>query len=206
MLRGGTDPALGRQEYVMRSAASLLLLLFLAPSFAAQQGDPTDDSDIQVTVTIVGERVGITSSLYVEATPSEAWAVMTDYDHAAEFIPDLELSRIVAYEDDAIQVEQKGTARLGPFSFRVESVRRIELFPFTRIESVMIRGTMKEFRGTSLLNAEGAGTRITNNADFIPDFWLPPIIGPAFVEHETRERLGELRREILKRRKAALGQ
>src|SRR5450756_461093 len=157
MLRGGNDAALRSQEYGMRFAALLLLLLFPASSFAAQQVNPTDDSDIRVTVNIVGERVGIASSFYVEATLSDAWAVMNDYDHAADFVSTLEFSRIVAHEDNAIQVEQRGTARLGPFSFPFESVRRIELYPFNRMESVMIRGTMKEYRNTTLLNAEGAG-------------------------------------------------
>jgi len=37
----------------------------------------------------------------------------------------------------------------------------------------------------------------------IPDVWLPPLIGRAIVEHETRARFRQLVEEILRRKASA---
>jgi len=37
----------------------------------------------------------------------------------------------------------------------------------------------------------------------MPDMWVPPFIGPAMIEAETKKQFGEIRAEIL-RRNAAL--
>ena len=34
---------------------------------------------------------------------------------------------------------------------------------------------------------------------YTPNAWVPPVIGPALIEAETRKQFGELRREILRR-------
>lgn len=184
----------------MRNVPFLLLLLF-APCFsAAQQVDPGDDSDIAVTARDDGDIVHIDVSLYVGVSPREVWAVITDYDNAKKFISDLEYSHIEVRDADAIYVHQKGTAKLGPLRFPVESYRRIQLVPFERMETRLISGTMKKMDGRILLKAEGAGTRITSHTELIPDFWLPPFIGLFLVEHEAREKFGELRREMLRRK------
>ena len=54
-----------------------------------------DDEHIDVRVEITDGLVTIDSSFLVKATPQEAWAVMTDYDRAVEFVSDLQTSRIL---------------------------------------------------------------------------------------------------------------
>ena len=139
----------------------------------------------------------------MEASPREAWEVLVDYDHAVDFISDLDYSRIVAREGNTIEVHQKGKATYGPLSFPVESVRKIRLTPFTGVESHTIRGTMRKHDGTTLLTAEGTGTRIVSRTELIPGVWMPPILGRIFMQHETRQKFRELRDEILRRKKVA---
>ena len=43
------------------------------------------------------------------------------------------------------------------------------------------------------------GTEIVHHAESEPPFWVPPVIGPAVIESDTRARFLELRREILRR-------
>lgn len=180
-----------------------VLLLLAALCLPAARAQPVEDRGIEVGVEFAGELVTITASFHVEATPREAWEVMVDYDHAVDFISDLEFSRIVAREGNAIEVHQKGKTRYGPFSFPVESVRKIQLTPFGRMESRTIRGSMQKLDGTTLLNAEGAGTRVTHRTEMIPGVWMPPILGRLFIQHETSQKFRELRDEILRRRKTA---
>lgn len=191
----------GRSLHRTWGNVPFLLLLLFAPCWsAAQQADPADDSDIAVNAYYDGDIVRIEVSLYVGVSPREVWAVITDYDNATKFISDLEYSHIEVRDADAIYVHQKGTAKLGPLRFPVESYRKIQLFPFARMETRLISGTMKKMDGRILLKTEGPGTRITNRTELIPDFWLPPFIGLLFVEYEARAKFGELRREMLRRK------
>ena len=185
----------------IRHIGILAALLFGALFAPAAQAAPPDDADIAVDVEIVGDLVKITSSFHVEASLREAWAVITDYDHAAAFISDLEYSRIESYVDNTLYVHQKGRARVGPFSFPMESVSKILLTPFGRMETRLIRGTMKSSEGTTLITVDDAGTRITNHTESIPNIWIPPIVGRFFIAHEIRAKFGELRVEILRRKK-----
>jgi hypothetical protein len=186
-----------------RSACLLLALAGLLPP--ATHAQPADDGDMDIKVEIVGELVRVDVSFHVQASVQEAWGVLTDYDHAADFISDLESSRVLARAGDTVHVAQKGKLRYGPFSFPVESVREIQLLPFERILSRTISGNMRKLETTTRLAAEGTGTRVVSHVDSIPDFWLPPIVGRFFVEHEAQERFGELRKEMLRRTQPAAG-
>ena len=189
----------------MARRAPVLLALIAALCLSAARAEPTSEQDIEVSVEVVGDLVRIDTSFHVEATPQEAWAVITDYDGAAGFISDLDTSRVLWREGDTMRVYQKGTARFGPFSFPVESVREIRLSPFENTQSHLVSGSMKRLDVTTRLAAEGSGTRITNLTESIPDVWIPPLLGRLFIAHETREKFRELRDEILRRKQAAAG-
>jgi hypothetical protein len=185
--------------------AQTLLALFAALCISVVRAEPASEQDIEVRVELTGPVVHIDTSFHVEATPQEAWAVMIDYDRATEFISDLDASRVLARDGDTMRIYQKGTAKFGPFSFPVESVRDIRLVPFESMQSHLVNGSMKRLDVTTRLAPEGSGTRITNHTESIPDVWIPPIVGRLFIAHETREKFRELRDEILRRKQAAAG-
>jgi hypothetical protein len=98
-----------------------------------------------------------------------------------------------------VVVYQRGRASRGPFTFTFETVRRIRLRPFEEIEGKLLSGTMKKSEGVTRLVAEGKGTRIVSHGEFIPDFWLPPLIGVKVIEMETRGQFEGVVREIARR-------
>ena len=165
----------------------------------------TKTKDIKLKMKSINSKAPATCNLTItiNASREKVWAVMTDYDHAVEFVSDLEFSRIVKHEDNVMHVLQRGKTSFGPFSFPVEIERKIQLTPFEKMESRMTRGTMKKLEGTTTLKAEGAGTRITNRTESIPNVWLPPLVGRLLVKRETRAKFQELRVEILRRKKVS---
>ena len=185
--------------------ARTLLALSAALCLSVGHAEPASEPDIEVHVEIVDDLVRIDTSFRVDATPQEAWAVLTDYDGATAFISDLDASLVLAREGDTMRVYQKGKAKFGPFSFPVESVREIRLSPFEATQSHLVSGSMKRLDVTTRLVPEGSGTRITNRTESIPDVWIPPIVGRLFIAHETRGKFRELRDEILRRKQAAAG-
>jgi hypothetical protein len=163
-------------------------------------------SDIQVEVSLSGELVLVDVRFVVAASVQESWAVLTDFGAMAGFVSNLRSSTVVARSGETLQVEQKGKADYGPWSFSFDTVREIKLFPQHEIRSRLVHGTMKKLDGVTTLTAEGNGTVVAYHGESIPEIWVPPVAGPAFIAHETREQFEEMRKEILRRKHGLKGQ
>ena len=184
-------------RYVLPIALTLLCLF--TPQVKADADEPID-----VAVRIQGEEVFVDANVHVRATPQEAWAVMTDYDHATAFISKLKRSAVLSRSDEMLLVAQKGEMGYGPFSMTIETVSEIRLTPFEEMQSRVISGNMKKSEATTRLIADGSGVRIVFHLESIPEAWIPPLIGRIMIEFEARARFRQLRNEIL-RRKALSG-
>jgi len=181
----------------------LLLIAVTLFSLSAFHANADSDKAIDVAVRIQGGEVIVDVNCYVRATPQEAWAVMTDYDHATDFISKLEKSVILSRTDEMFVVSQIGRMGYGPFSVRIEAVTEIRLTPFEEMQARLISGNMKKNESLTRLIPDASGTRIVYHLESIPDAWVPPIIGRALVEFETRARFGQLLDEILRRKALA---
>lgn len=177
----------------------LLALLWLLPTCAAA----LPLGDIEVRIQVDGATVHVDVSLAVAATPSEVWAVLTDFPHMPEFISNLSSSQILSHQGNLLTVAQKGNASVGPLSFEFESVREIRLSPYELIRTHQLSGNLKKFEGTTELSPENGHTRIHHHSDSISSVWIPPLIGPKFIASETREQFAEMRQEILRRKQSA---
>lgn len=191
----------GLKRWSARGLGAALLAL----GVASARPDPVGDEDIAVEVSKDGETVVVDVDFIVRASPELAWAVLTDFDHMADFVSNLTSSSIVSQSGNKLRVAQKGRAVHGPLSFSFDSLREIELTPPTTIRTRIVSGTMRKLDGVTQLSAVSGGTRVVHHAVAIPGVWVPPVIGVRFIEHETREQFEEVRGEILRRRNGAPG-
>jgi len=180
----------------MKFFAWLVLLLLITSGVSAHAGA---EPEIAVRVVRDGETVTVDADMLVPVSPQEAWAVLADYEHFADFVPNMQVSRIVSKAGEAVHVEQRGRARYGLLSFAFESVREVELSPYDTLKTRMVKGNMKRMETLTRLTAEGNGTRIHYHNVAVPDFWLPPLIGSAFIRHEVSENFGAFIREMQRR-------
>ena len=185
-----------------RCFLSIVLTLFglLSLNAAADPGEA-----INLAVRIQDEAVFVDVNFHVRATPQEVWAVVTDYDHATQFISKLEKSVVLSRTDDMLLVSQKGTMGYGPFSVTIETLTEVRMTPYEKLHGRMVSGNMKKNESTTRLVADASGTRVDYHLESIPQVWLPPIIGGKLVEFETRARFRQLRDEILRRKGLAEG-
>jgi hypothetical protein len=142
------------------------------------------DQDIVVHVKKDGAEITVDVDCPVIAPVPAVWDVLTDYDNMTSFISNLEYSNVQARVDNVLRVHQRGKATRGPLSFTFDNVREVELRPFIEVRSRL------------------------NSGRYTPKLWVPPIIGPAMIEAETRKQFAEIRAEILRRserRAAELG-
>ena len=126
--------------------------------------------------------------------------MLTDYDHMAEIVSNVESSKVVRRTGNRLEVAQRSRTTLGPLHFSFDNVRAVELTPYREIRSRLINGDMEASAFTTRLVSEGTATRIFNHGQFIPNVWMPPLIGQAFLEAETRKQFQEMRAEILRRK------
>ena len=175
--------------------AAVVFGLVCAPALAQP-----DERDIAVHIQQDGARIIVDVQLPVAVTAIETWAVVTDYDHMASFVSNLESSRIIERAGNTLTIEQKGRASRGPLTFAFQNVREIILTPPREIRSRLINGDLEASEFTTRVIDHGASAEIVNHGEFIPKVWVPPIIGPALIEAETRKQFAELRAEILRRK------
>ena len=141
--------------------------------------------------------------MHAPVPPAVAWQVLTDFEHMADFVPNLSMSRIVERQDARLTVHQKGVGRYGPFSAEFESLREIHLVPLREIRSHGVGGNIQQIDSLMRIDPEGSGTRLHYHSEALPGFWLPPLIGPAVARHETAEQFAAMIREMQRRHLSA---
>ncbi|QTQ35552.1 Polyketide cyclase/dehydrase family protein [Aromatoleum petrolei] len=156
------------------------------------------DKDVRVERSANGFTVDMLA--HAPVTPALAWEVLTDFDHMAGFVPNVRTSRVTERGDGYVRVQQSGVAGYGVFWTNFESVREIRFFPPSEIRAQGVGGNVKRMESLMRLDAEPGGTLLRYHAEVQPDFWLPPLLGPAFVRHETAEQFSAIIREMVRRR------
>jgi len=184
---------------MLRNLTLGLVTLFAIAVSTAHATVP-DPADIRVHVQKDGAWVKVDVDLVVDASPAQAWNVLTDYDHMQRIVSNVEQSKIIKRDGERLEVAQKGRAGIGLLSMQFENVREVVLTPEREIRSRMISGDMKSSEFTTRITDEGGMTRITNHGRYMPAVFVPPVVGPAFIESETRKQFQELRAEMLRRK------
>jgi hypothetical protein len=159
----------------------------------------TADEDILVHAKKEGAEIVVEVDCPVRAPALTAWEVLTDYDNMTRFISNLQYSSIQGRVDNVLKVRQSGKATRGPLSITFDNVREVELRPFTEVRSRLISGDLKASAFTTRLVDVDGVVHIINSGRYTPKMWVPPLIGPALIEAETRKQFGEIRTEILRR-------
>ena len=165
----------------------LALLLVLAPARAAE---------ITVNITRDGDALHVDARADFEGTVSRAWQVLTDYERFAEFVPDIQSSRVVSRDGNRVQVEQKGEARLLFFSFPIDVRLAITEQPNARIVSRSVGGNFREMQGVYMLEAEQGRVSLRYTGRMVPDFYVPPLIGTLVLRRNVENTFRALVDEI----------
>ena len=166
-------------------------------ALSADQQSVVSDSDVRVARS--GGNFTVDLTMYTPVAPSVAWAVLTDFEHMSQFVPNLTSSQVIERNDTVLKVNQKGVASFGFFSTNFESIREIRLSPQSEIRAHGVGGNILRMESVMQLQAEGAGTRLNYHAEVRPGFWFPPLIGPALVKHETAEQFTAMLQEMIRR-------
>ena len=142
---------------------------------------------------VVDVEVSVATSL------QDAWSTMTDYEHMASFVSNLKASQVLRREGNELEVAQSGQTKVAFMTFSFAVTRRIELLPMREIRSELLRGDFKTYSSTTTLTDESPHVRIVHHGEYMPKAWLPPMIGPAVIEFETRKQYTDFAAEMMRR-------
>lgn len=180
------------------------LLLPASGAFAQERpADPADEARIASEVSREGEVFLVRVRADIAVSRALAWAVLTDYERYSEFIPEIDSSRIVSRAGSGVVLDQKGRMSFLFFSQPVDVRLAVVETPPAQVASRALAGNLREFSGRYVITETPGGVRIEHNARFVPEFDLPPLLGPIIVRSVLERNFTAVLREM--QRRAALG-
>jgi ribosome-associated toxin RatA of RatAB toxin-antitoxin module len=158
------------------------------------------DSPIRsVDVAYDGETYVLNAVMFAPTAPTVAWDVLTDFDHMAQWVPNVSESKILKRDDTTVIIQQRGVAKYGAVSFPYTTERKLELKPQSTINSTQIKGSLRRVVSTMLLEPEGKGTRLTYHLEIVPSLFAGALLSKEFLQHEFGEQFTAIIGEMVRR-------
>jgi ribosome-associated toxin RatA of RatAB toxin-antitoxin module len=124
-----------------------------------------------------GRERQISARIQIPYSVEQVWQILTDYDHLADFIPNLSKSQRIEHPQNGIRIEQIGAQALLRFKFCARVVLdMVEQFP-NQLQFQMVEGDFKRFYGSwnleSVQTAQGPGTSLSYTVRVLPHRAMP---------------------------------
>ena len=189
-------------------APFLLLLLLLLPLAAPLRGALAASVDrIDVETDGQGELITVSASADMQVDPRTVWAVISDYDHLAEFIPDMRSSRVIRRDGDQVLVEQTGVFGFLFFRQPVEVRLSVSESPPRRIVAHAVGGNLQSMEGRYVVESlAGNQVRLSYSGRLVPGFQVPPFVSRIAVRSTMDRQFRALVQEIVRRDGAVRGE
>lgn len=179
--------------------AGLCVALLCASSVRAAE-------DVVVSAQANGPTVVIEARATLLAPHALVWAALTDYNHLADFIPDMHSSRVTGRYGSTSIVEQDGEAGFIIFSYGIKAVVASTEYPPNVIEISVLKGNLKQLGGRYQIekNAENGKLvlhwfGVIEPAVSLPEFIRVPLIRSS-IEKQFRGMVDEIERRDARRR------
>ncbi|MBT8443104.1 MAG: hypothetical protein KJO13_00070 [Gammaproteobacteria bacterium] len=132
----------------------------------------------------------------VEAPPDFIFATLIDYDNFYKISSGIPETRFVESDDpDEVLAYTRIEACVMFFCRSAERLERIESTPYEEIHTQALpeHSDFEIYESRWTLSRHDRGTRVTHEARFKPDFWMPPLISNWAIKRkliESAENIG----------------
>lgn len=152
-----------------------------------------------------GRQRQISASIQIPHSAERVWQILTDYEHLADFVPNLAKSHRLPHPQNGVRIEQVGTQNFLRLKFCARVVLdMVEQFP-RRLDFQMVEGDFKTFTGSWQLEAIETSLQPQTNLTYSV-FVLPPRAMPvAMVEHRLSSSIAVNLAAIQQRANALFG-
>jgi ribosome-associated toxin RatA of RatAB toxin-antitoxin module len=136
-----------------------------------------------------GRQRQISARIQIPFPVEQVWQVLTDYDHLADFIPNLSKSRQIQHPEGGIRLEQIGAQTFLKLKFCARVVLdMVEQFP-TRLDFFMVEGDFKTFDGCWQLQPLVLGDRMGTDLCYTVRVLPPRTMPIGLIERRLRQNL-----------------
>jgi hypothetical protein len=185
-----------------KSAVFIILVLFSSTIFAKEP----PASDVQVSLTEENGLYVLTGDFSVASSTTVAWNVLSDYEHMADFVSSIKLSRRLERQKEHEFIEQVMNGQAAFFRKRVYLLLQVEEFPGQRILFKDLSGkSFKTYVGSWEITPQEERIRIGYRLEAAPDFFAPDFIAIKAFKNTVRKLLTEVRAKISARDALARG-
>jgi len=164
-------------------------------------GSAADSPVRSIDVAYDGETYVVTVHMFAPVSQATAWEVLTDFAHMAAWVPNLKESNVIKFGENQLTIEQKGTAKVGPFSFPYTSVREIVMNPQTTINSKQIQGEMRRQQSLMTLSADAGGTQLVYRLELVPTWLAARAMSEGQLKRAMEEQFTAIVAEMIRRKK-----
>jgi hypothetical protein len=155
-------------------------------------------AEASVQVESKGTTLYVQAEIDTTADRETAWAVLSDYDHWTEFIPDLVVSRVISRPGDPLQLEQRARIPTMP-NFPVVMILQAEETPNERIRFYRTAGNVQSFAGEWLIEGKSKKVRLVYRAVLVPGFPMPPQVSMEIFRNDAKARMEAMAQEMARR-------
>jgi Polyketide cyclase / dehydrase and lipid transport len=160
--------------------------------------------DLSIETSGKGGAITVSASADLRVRLDTAWGVISDYDHLADFVPDMRSSRVLQRNGDQLLVQQTGAFGFLFFQQPIDVELAVTESPSERIVAHAVGGNLREMDGRYTLTAPAPGeVRLTYVGRLVPEFAVPPVVGKLVVRNAMARQFSALVKEILRRDAAA---
>ena len=163
---------------------------------------PADDTYDRavIRVTKEGDNRFVRGEIRIEAPQDEVWEVLTDYDNLANFIPNMQKSRLLEGETDGpLKLEQISIWRVLIFKKKVRVLLRVfEHYP-DRIAFSQIDGDFHTYTGAWDIDRVDDAIRLRITLRVRPAFFAPGFYLDRIAKGTAERSLEVIRSETLRR-------
>ncbi|VTU17004.1 SRPBCC family protein [Variovorax sp. RA8] len=175
--------------------------LFLLQLTGALRGASAASADrVSVETDGQGELITVTASADMQVDPRTVWAVISDYDRLADFIPDMSSSRVIRRDGDQVLIEQTGEFAFLFFRQPVEVRLSVRESPPRRIVAHAVGGNLQSMEGHYAVESlPGNQVRLSYSGRLVPGFQVPAFVSRMAVRSTMDRQFRALVQEIVRR-------
>ena len=122
----------------------------------------------------------------LDAPPEAVWEHLTNYDHLNRYSAAIKLSREQWRDGNRVAVESVMGGCIAFFCKEVARLERITEYRPHTMDAIIDpeHSDLREGRTLWRLHPDNGGTRLVIEAQMVPDFWVPPLLGRYLIKRD----------------------
>ena len=159
-----------------------------------------DSARVQrLDVTEAGGVYAVTASFAVTASPEEVIAVLTDYERIPEYVPDMEVSRVIERTPAGAIVEQQAVSKFLMFVKRVHLVLDVREAADSVRFTDRCRKSFAIYEGAWVISQHDSLTVVDYHLRAKPSFEVPGFVLKRLLKRDAGRLIDRIKAEITPR-------